>query len=105
MRLLDFIKDQINDEVLEYVSEWPAENSYETSETNLTIIADDGRKFDVTVEIKARFNFTEDWITDDYGRRVSLGKEVEVRDYDYEVKDIWDCEKGRYITDVNKEEA
>ena len=105
MRQLDLIKDQLDDEVLNYVDAWPAENSYEESETEFSIIGDDGNEYEVTVTITARFNFREDSMTDDYGNRVSLGREVEVRGYDYKVKDLWDCESGKCLIDEYEEVA
>lgn len=101
MKKLDRIKMALDAEVIDYIEDCDCFDSYFSDDAEFEITID-GVEYSATVSIEAHFRLTKEYETDEYGNRYNMGTSKELRDYNFDIVDLYDWENECYLIEGKK---
>ena len=101
MKKLDLIKNVLDNEVVDYLDALDCFESFFSGETSF-IFEIDGVEYEANVSMEARYNLTKEYEVDEYGNRYNMGTSKELRNYQFEIIDLFDWENERYLIEDGK---
>lgn len=98
MRNLTNIEKELENKVKEYLNSNGSEREDFFDVLDFEVAADGGT-YSATIEVYAIFSLETHCETDIYGSRVYLGTDSNLDTFNFEIKDLWDYEKGEFIVE------
>lgn len=101
MNKLNRIKMVLDAEVVEHLENCESYGSHYRDDAEFCIKVD-GVEYSANVSISASFQLTKEYETDEYGNRYNMGTSKELKNYQYEIIDLYDWEDDCYLIEDNK---
>ena len=101
MKKLERIKMVLDAEVIEFLENCESYGSYFSDDAEFCIKVD-GVEYSANVSIKASFQLTKEYESDEYGNKYNMGTSKELKNYQYEIIDLYDWEEDCYLIEDKK---